>query len=78
MLEHHGWGGTADALAGHARHGRWDDMAPLVTDEMLETFVVVAAPSELRAALERRADGLIDRVAPYDAFGTPAWAGLLS
>jgi probable F420-dependent oxidoreductase len=78
VLEHHGWGAIADALAAHARHGRWDEMAALVTDEMLDAFAAVAAPSELRAALERRADGLIDRVAPYDAFGTLAWAGLLA
>jgi probable F420-dependent oxidoreductase len=76
VLEHHGWADVADTLAGHARHGRWDEMAPLVTDEMLETFAVVAPPDELRNALERHADGLIDRVAPYQAFGTAAWEGL--
>lgn len=78
VLEHHGWAAVADELSGHARHGRWDEMPALVSDEMLDAFAVVAAPPELRAALERRADGLIDRVAPYDAFGTPGWAGLLS
>ena len=77
VLEHHGWAEVADTLAGHARHGRWEEMAPLVTDEMLEAFAVVAPRPELRDALERRAEGLIDRAAPYQAFGSPAWAGLL-
>ena len=77
VLEHHGWGDVADALAGHARHGRWDAMAPLVTDQMLEAFAVVAPAEQLRGALERRAEGLIDRAAPYQAFGSDAWRGLL-
>lgn len=77
VLEHHGWTDVADALSGHARRGRWDEMASLVSDEMLEAFAVVAAPDALRGALERHAEGLSDRVAPYAAFGSPAWAALV-
>jgi hypothetical protein len=73
VLDHHGWGSIADDLADHARHGRWDAMAALVSDEMLDAFAVVSSASDARAALERHADGLIDRVAPYAAFGTGAW-----
>lgn len=73
VLDHHGWGEVADALAGHARHGRWDEMAELVSDEMLDAFAVVCPPPEARAALERHAAALIDRVAPYAPFGTGAW-----
>ena len=76
VLDHHGWGAVADALAGHARHGRWEEMATLVDDEMLEAFAVVSAPGEARAALERHADGLIDRAAPYAPFGTGAWSAM--
>lgn len=76
VLEHHGWGEVGDALSGHARHGRWDEMAALVTDPMLDAFAVVAPPGQLRSALERHADGLIDRVAPYPPFGTGPWAEL--
>lgn len=76
VLDHHGWGDIADALAGHARHSRWDAMAALVTDEMLDAFAVVSPPDGARAALKRHADGLIDRVAPYAAFGTGAWRAL--
>lgn len=76
VLEHHGWGDIADALAGHARHGRWDEMGALVGDEMLDTFAVVSKPDDARATLERHADGLIDRVAPYAPFGTGVWEAL--
>lgn len=77
VLDHHGWADVADALAGHARHGRWDEMALLVTDDMLDAFAVVASPAELRSSLERRAEGLIDRAAPYQAFGSGAWGALV-
>jgi probable F420-dependent oxidoreductase len=77
VLDHHGWGEFGDALSGHARHGRWEEMAALVTDPMLEAFAVLASPGELRAALERHADGLLDRVAPYPPFGSGPWAELI-
>jgi len=76
VLAHHGWGEIGAALSGHARHGRWDEMAALVSDRMLDAFAVIAAPGQLRAALERHADGLIDRVAPYPPFGTGPWGEL--
>ena len=76
VLGHHGWESVADALADHARHRRWDALAGEVTDEMLDAFAVVAPPGELRHALERHAEGLLERVAPYPPFGSPAWSGL--
>jgi probable F420-dependent oxidoreductase len=78
VLEHHGWGSVADALANHARHGRWDEMAALVDDEMLDAFAVVAAADDVRAALDRHSDGLMHRVAPYAPFGTGPWPALLA
>lgn len=77
VLEHHGWGRVADALADHARRGRWDALAGEVSDDMLEAFAVVCAPEDLRSSIERRADGLLDRVAPYAPFGSPPWRALL-
>lgn len=76
VLEHHGWGATGDALAAHARRGRWDEMATLVSDEMLEAFAVIATDGDVRGSLERHAAGLFDRVAPYQAFGTGSWGRL--
>jgi probable F420-dependent oxidoreductase len=77
VLEHHGWGSVADELAGHARHARWDEMTSLVTDEMLGTFAVVTE-RDPRGALERHCDGLLDRAAPYEAFGSGPWSALLA
>jgi probable F420-dependent oxidoreductase len=68
LLQHHGWGDIADALAAHARRGRWGEMADLVSDEMVEAFAVIASWDELPAALRRRTDGLLDRVALYRPF----------
>lgn len=76
VLEHHGWGAVADELAGHARRGRWDEMALLVDDAMLESFAVVSDPASLRSALASHADGVLDRVAPYQPWGSPIWRAL--
>lgn len=76
VLEHHGWGSVADALAEHARRRRWEALGGEISDEMLEAFAVLAAPKDLRAALERHAEGLIGRVAPYQPFGGTAWREL--
>jgi probable F420-dependent oxidoreductase len=78
VLEHHGWGSVADALAEHARRRRWDALAGEVSDEMLDAFAVVAPAAELRGALDRHADGILDRLAPYAPFDSPAWQGLRS
>jgi probable F420-dependent oxidoreductase len=77
VLEHHGWGDTADQLAQHARRGRWDEMAALVDDRMLDAFAVVCSPADARGALERHAEGLMERVAPYAPFGSGAWRMLV-
>jgi hypothetical protein len=42
-------------------------MAALVTDEMLRVFAVEAPLDGLRAALDERYGGLLDRIAPYVA-----------
>ena len=68
VLEHHGWGSVAESLSDRARRGRWDDMAALVSDEMLDAFAVVSEWDHLADALRTRADGLLDRVAPYRPF----------
>jgi hypothetical protein len=43
-------------------------MAGLVSDEMLGTFAVVGAPSELPQKLRDRYTGLLDRLAIYETF----------
>jgi hypothetical protein len=42
--------------------GRWDDMAGLVDDEVLDAFAVTGDIPEVAAELRRRYDGLADRL----------------
>ncbi|MFC4945749.1 TIGR03617 family F420-dependent LLM class oxidoreductase [Pseudonocardia sp. GCM10023141] len=62
VLEVHGWGGLADRLHGMSRDGRWDDMADLVDDDVLDAFAVIAEPGDVAAALRKRWGGLADRL----------------
>ncbi len=68
VLDVHGWGEVGDNLGGLAREGKWDEMPNLITDEMLRTLAVEAAPDEVGPALKERYEGLVDRVALYLPF----------
>ena len=68
VLEAHGWEDTGQELGRLARDKKWDEMPGLITDEMLRTFAVEAAPEEVGPALKERYEGLIDRVALYVPF----------
>ena len=68
VMEHHGWGETADQLLELSKRGGWMEMHDLITDEMLETFAVVAPPEKLAAALKQRYQGLANRLTLYLPF----------
>ncbi len=68
VLALHGWGEIAEQLSGLARRQAWDQMPGLITDEMLETFAVVAPPERLGRALKERYAGLVDRLSLYLPF----------
>ena len=68
VLEAHGWQEVGEQLGKLARDKRWDEMPSLVTDEILDAFAVQAAPDEVGDVLNERYQGLIDRVALYEAF----------
>ena len=68
VLEAHGWEDLGEELAKLARDKKWDEMPKLITDEMLDTFVVEATPDEVGPALKERYEGLIDRVTLYTPF----------
>jgi probable F420-dependent oxidoreductase len=68
VLEAHGWEDIGEELGKFARDKKWDEMPNLITDEMLRTFAVEAAPDEVGTALKERYEGLIDRVALYVPF----------
>ena len=68
VLEAHGWEDIGEELGNLARDKKWDEMPNLITDEMLRTFAVEAAPDEVGPALKKRYEGLMDRVALYVPF----------
>jgi len=68
VLETHGWEEVGVRLGELARDKKWDEMPGLITDEMLHTFAIEAAPDEIGPALRDRYEGLIDRVALYLPF----------
>lgn len=65
VLALHGWEETARRLSEMARAGEWEGMPGEITDEMVETFALVAPLDRLGAALRERYEGLVDRVAFY-------------
>lgn len=68
VLELHGWETVADRLGALARRGAWAELPALISDEMLQTFAVVAQPGELAGALRQRYHGLADRLTLYLPF----------
>jgi probable F420-dependent oxidoreductase len=64
----HGWESQAEQLSKLASRGLWQDMPEMIDDVMLETFAVVAPPSELSAALHERYNHLADRLNLYLPF----------
>jgi len=70
VLELHGWGEVQDELNRLSKQGKWVEMGDLITDDMLETFAVVADPEDVPKALLARYGDLVDRLsfyAPYQS-----------
>ena len=69
VMDIHGWGDTAEQLSHLAARGRWDEMPSLLTDEMMETFVIYGAWAEIPGKVKAKyAGGLLDRVSYYFPF----------
>ncbi len=58
----HGWGDAADAAAALSKEQRWDDIVPLVSDEMLHTIATVGTHDNIGRLLTERYANLIDRI----------------
>jgi len=69
VLELHGWGPLQSELNRLSKLGQWDAMGNLITDDILETFAVVAPPDQVAGKLRTRYAGAIDRV--LCTFGGP-------
>jgi probable F420-dependent oxidoreductase len=68
VMAHHGWGEVADKLRELARRQQWGEMPDLISDEMLETFAVVAPEDDLAGALRARYADLADRLTLYQPY----------
>jgi probable F420-dependent oxidoreductase len=80
VLDAHGWGDLQPELNRLSKDGRWDVMASMIDDEMLDTFAVVGAPNEIAAKLTARYGTLVDRIAfnaPYRS-DPSAWSEALA
>ncbi|MCU1455222.1 MAG: putative oxidoreductase [Acidimicrobiales bacterium] len=69
VLEHHGWGDLQTELNALSKEGKWAEMGSLITDDILETFAVVAEPQALAGGLLGRFGDVVDRIsfyAPYE------------
>jgi probable F420-dependent oxidoreductase len=76
VLDLHGWD-VGERLTAMSKRGEWEQMAALVSDEMLRTVAVVATHDELATAVADRAPSKADRIGLYPAGGldalSPEW-----
>jgi probable F420-dependent oxidoreductase len=68
VLELHGWGKVGEELGALAARGKWDELPKLITDEMLEAFVIIGRWDDIANKLHAKYDGLLDRVGLYRPF----------
>jgi probable F420-dependent oxidoreductase len=61
-LELYGWDDVADRLQATIRDDRWDDLADLVSDDLLDTLLPTAPYDELAALLLERYGALADGI----------------
>jgi probable F420-dependent oxidoreductase len=62
VLDLHGWGEMGSELTRLSKEGRWGEMGPLIGDDVLEAFAIVAPIEEIPERLARRCAGVINRV----------------
>ena len=65
VLDLHGWGKVGEELGSMAARGRWTEMPGLISDEMLEAFVIIGSWADVADKLRAKYDGLLDRVGLY-------------
>lgn len=67
VFEFHGYEGVSAQLNNLMKAGKMNEMADLITDEMLELYCVVSSWDELSDRFVDRYDKVADRVIPYFA-----------
>jgi probable F420-dependent oxidoreductase len=69
VMDLHGWGDTAGQLSALAARGQWGEMPALISDEMMDTFVLTGSWAELPGKIKAKYNGgLLDRVSYYLPF----------
>lgn len=68
VMHHHGWQATAGKLAALAARKKWEEMASLISDEMLATFSVMATEKDLPGVLLQRYASFADRITLYSPY----------
>ena len=68
VMQTHGWDDEAAQLHRLSIEGKWDDMAALITDDILEEFCVIGTWDELPAKMREKFAGINTQVTiPVDA-----------
>jgi probable F420-dependent oxidoreductase len=62
ILELHGWGDMGADLTRLSKAARWNEMAHLITDDVVETFAIVAPVNQVGQILNQRLGDVVDRV----------------
>jgi probable F420-dependent oxidoreductase len=65
VLELHGWGDLQTELNTLSKSGEWERMGELIDDDVLNAFAVVAAPSDVGAAVLDRFSDVVRRFSIY-------------
>jgi probable F420-dependent oxidoreductase len=61
VFECHGWYDLQPQLHALSKQGKWDEMAKLLTDEVVETFAVIGTPEQVADKLVGLYAGKVDR-----------------
>ena len=65
VLELHGWDGLHEELNALSKKGEWVEMGGLISDDILNTFAVVAEPEQVAPELLRRYGDVVQRISFY-------------
>jgi probable F420-dependent oxidoreductase len=65
VLDIHGWGALQPELNSLSKQGEWKQMGELITDDILETFAIVAPPEDVPRIANERVGDVVDRFSFY-------------
>jgi probable F420-dependent oxidoreductase len=69
VLDFHGWGEMQPEMHALSKRGQWQEMGQRVSDQMLETFVVIGNTRECARQLRERFEGVLDLICGYSDAG---------